>query len=390
MTEHETAQDRQMAATASTAEDTGSYYGMQVDARGDEFTDSLYDIAEKLLGSELQNARQSLERLWALKKEAQATSTLVVDELIEHYEGKLATLREREEQVQKVSVSSKDLLQKRREGQTELVKLQKEIGDLTAAVADLQERLDKLRRREEELSEQKNEISGELETNEKTVMETLHEIITSRKEAAAAPVSTPPPVPRRRSSDRKEPDTPQRDVSEDTVAVPVPAKARVPERKAPSEPRAAVQNRIPAGAVQLAKSVVKTTRGRVLAEYYYDPTVAKGGRHYVFNSKFLAEQLGLGLEMLRKDYDRENHAELAQMLQDARNRVGRSKTLHFEVSTADVVNQESLQEVWNLLRTKHFDEVEEFCGRLQGKLDTLGANYRRLLKAQMDKLVTRS
>jgi hypothetical protein len=124
----------------------------------------------------------------------------------------------------------------------------------------------------------------------------------------------------------------------------------------------------------------------VLGEYCYDAAVEKEKRHYVYNTKFLCEQLSLGLDMLRKDYDRENHAELVQMLQDVGARVAKSDTLHFEIATYDIVNPGKLQEAWQQLKNRSYDDVQAFCDRLRAKLDTLGPNYRRLLKAQLDRL----
>ncbi len=771
--------------TTDTAHDVKGYYSIQVDARGANFTNTLYDIAEKLLAGELDNARHSLERLWALKKEAQSASNVIVDELIRHYEGKMSALRTREERVLRVGNRSRSLLGEKQRSDKELSAIRKQVEECESAMAELKERLAKLHQRENELASAAARIGKELTTNEREVLGALHDIMTTAehqgrsageaptvasgtkqpgstsqtalipspqaqqadgeqagagrqpprrsparsaeqgdesaqhvqrppearptkgarqqpapthrksssvadkhaeprsaawKQAAVRPppqqtgeheprkeqsakqqtpagqplkhhvsepkkpqqipqggdtrrertkaakdtqpnssgsatgqaakrsspaqpgssADTPPPLPtevrqeahgatapqsqsaagdqsaakgsepaqsttksaetpdmppplppearqeahgataprcRSAADDRdagkssgpeqssakpvKTPDTPpplppeatqegqrataprsgsaaksaagdQRaakgsgaeqssagsvetpdtppplppeatqstsDTREDTqdstpgpsVGGEQPAKNAGDDQaaKKPSDNQEPKQTsahgaeesskrpsndeqqadehdadddtavlRIAAdkpGVVQrrqdrresddnggavilntaqehgnLAKSVVKTTSERVLAEYLYDPSVDKNSRHYVLSSRFLLEQLTLGVEMLRTDYDRENHAELVQMLQDSCKRVAQLPNLHFEMSTSDVVNRDALQELSRKLRAKDYDAVTSFCGRLQAKLDALGPNYRRMLVAQMDRLVGRT
>lgn len=705
--------------TTGTAHDVNGYYSIQVDARGTNFTNTLYDIAEKLLAGELDNARHSLERLWSLKKEAQSASNAIVDELIRHYEGKMSTLRTREERVLRVGDKSRSLLSEKQRSDKELAAIRKQVEECMSAMAELQERLSKLHQRENELASAAARISKELSANEREVLGALHDIVATserreptagegdgagagkgqpgsaqqtalivaprashvdgkltkadsptptqpsaenegkkpsdghaassaapakqagRQEPSGAspvaraqsgalqaagmqsgvtkpanrqsseprPSDTPPPLPpeavlqaqhdrvskassaarsagtqqhagkgtvESRSSDggRTDADTPpplppeatrqaqpargpkktsatestakelhaggikdkgkgkSSDGSGDTPDTPPPLPPEVTPRaqsdhesteapaakptagkqhaggskeenkssdksagtpdmppplprnaagqtgstgqqegsaavkepdsdeksagepgdtRSPEERSVAGQSDEPpaldaedthvsseqepssekddfdddtavlqiaagktagvrprqgkettdenGGAValntaqepgQLAKSVVKTTSERVLAEYLYDPSVDKSSRHYILSSRYLLEQLVLGVEMLRTDYDRENHAELVQMLQDSCNRVVQLPNLHFEMSTADIVNRDSLQDLGRKLRSKDYDAVMAFCGRLQGKLDALGPNYRRMLVAQMDKLVGRT
>ncbi|MBD3239499.1 MAG: hypothetical protein GF331_02865 [Chitinivibrionales bacterium] len=717
MQERNANRTEEFVVTTGTAHDANGYYSIQVDARGANFTNTLYDIAEKLLAGELDNARHSLERLWALKKEAQSASNAIVDELIRHYEGKMAALRTREERVVRVGDESRSLLSEKQRSDKELAAIRKQVEECASAMAELKERLAKLHQRENELATAAAKISRELTANEREVLGALHDIVSTPekqragvlgekaseakpaqsdmrpqaasdanshdtsaaaperavqdidkrgkagtppplpkqitdqqvskpnpveagpdrsasaeqstgegqsdqaasrhavpaaesetppplpKQAADQPASkpqptqahadkppsakqstvkqqsdhdasrhagptaeseTPPPLPKQigdhraakaqpahahadkpteqpaaerqaqRSAGRKagpearsgaatqprtqadkkhgltqqdgkpqppaaaaekapsggkgadspkpeqktvdsaEPDRRARPETEDEPVFEIKAndekQSEQPPEKAddgpdtpPPLPREALRDgrdaaqeqggthkeggnrpaetqadsgdgegpdeehdadedtavlriapdkpgvvqRQPApretdesgGAIalkgvpepgQLAKSVVKTTSERVLAEYLYDPSLEKNKRQYILSSKFLLEQLTLGVEMLRTDYDRENHAELVQMLQDSCKRVVQLPNLHFELSTADVVNRDSLQELSKKLRARDYDAVTEFCRRLQGKLDALGPNYRRMLLGQMDKLVGRT
>ena len=44
------------------------------------------------------------------------------------------------------------------------------------------------------------------------------------------------------------------------------------------------------------KSVVKTVKGRVIGEYYYDPKVPRDKRHYIYNARFFLDRLSGALE----------------------------------------------------------------------------------------------
>jgi hypothetical protein len=360
------------AMPASTSKDSG-YYPIRVDARGSNMGESLYDIAEKLLGSELQNAQNALERLWALRKETQAQDNAgVVDTLIGHYESKVSALRGREERVRRVSEHSRELLEQRRADDARLNQVRQEIVRCTREIEELEQRKTKLRAEEMTLSSSAQRTLDELVGNEREVVAALRDIIESRQQQKLDETE-------RRRRAVSGPAQPAATASRPAAAPGAASKATpVAERRA--APPASAE------AFRLAKSVVKTSSGRVLGEYCYDAGIPKERRHYVYNTKFLLEQLTMGLDMLRKDYDRENHAELVQMLQDVAVRVGKSETLHFEIATYDIVNPGRLQETWKNLRDKKYVEVEAFCDRLRAKLDTLGSNYRRLLKAQLDRL----
>ena len=131
------------------------------------------------------------------------------------------------------------------------------------------------------------------------------------------------------------------------------------------------------------KSVVKTTRGRVVGEYYYDATSYKNKRHYIFNSKFFLEQLSYSLNALKIAHNDEVYGELLQMLQDACKRIAENPSMHFEIATNGLLNDKTLKELWQQIKSKNYREAAQFAKRLNAKIAALGANYRPILKEQM-------
>jgi hypothetical protein len=365
-------------ATVSTA-DTDRYYAMRVDARASNMVDTVYDIAERLLAGEIESCRQTLEKLWALKNGAVADGLAIqLEELITCYQERLTALRGREERIRKLSGESRALLEERLQARSENVGVQQEIAEVSGQREELEARLARLRTRERELGLSEERLKKVLTGNEAEIITTLHDLMMAGSRPAAAPApAAPAPVM-------------EAVVLGPRVSVP-PGPATTIARATPRVvltpvPAAAPASAAPPPAIPYARSVVKTTNGRVLAEYYYDARVEKGLRHYIYNSRFLLEQLSAGVKKLREDYDRNNHADLLQMVQDANNRVVQSGNLHFEESTSNVVNGQSLQEVWRSLRKQQYGEVERFCSQLRASMELLGSAYYMLLIAQMDEL----
>jgi hypothetical protein len=363
-------------ATASSA-DSDRYYPMRVDARASGVSDTVYDIAERLLAGEIESCRQTLEKLWAIKNGAVADGLgPQLEELIVCYQERLTALRGREERIRKISGESRRLLEEQQQATSENAGVRQEISEVSGQREELETRLAKLRTRERDLGLSEERLRKELTGNEAEIITTLHDLMMPGPRTAAAPAPTAPApavqavVLGPRVSVQPGPATSIARVTPRVVLTPVPAAA----------PAAA----IPPPAIPYARSVVRTTNGRVLAEYYYNAAVEKGLRHYIYNSRFLLEQLSAGVKKLREDYDRNNHADLLQMVQDAHNRVVQSSNLHFEESTSNVVNGQSLQEVWRSLRRQQYGEVERFCSQLRASMELLGSAYYVLLIAQMD------
>jgi hypothetical protein len=135
------------------------------------------------------------------------------------------------------------------------------------------------------------------------------------------------------------------------------------------------------------KSVVKTTNGRVIGEYFYDARVYKNERHYIFNSKFFAERLCGDIKFLRQKFDQAVYSEVMQMINQAYKRVTENKMFHFEISTNEILNDRNLKTLWQSAKLRNIDEVEKFCSRLKAKIDALGNNYKAMLQEQMKRCI---
>ncbi|MBN1761069.1 MAG: hypothetical protein JW863_22260, partial [Chitinispirillaceae bacterium] len=140
------------------------------------------------------------------------------------------------------------------------------------------------------------------------------------------------------------------------------------------------------------KSVVKTAGGRVIGEYYYDGTVYKNERHYICNSVFFAEELLNYTRQLKLKFDLAVYTEMLRMVKDTLKRVteDKDKRLHFEVATNEILNEKSLNRLWQDSKLRSLDEVERFGVRLQAKIDALGANYNTILQEQMQRCTEKS
>jgi len=136
------------------------------------------------------------------------------------------------------------------------------------------------------------------------------------------------------------------------------------------------------------KSVVKTTNGRVIGEYFYDARVYKNERHYIFNSKFFAERLSGDIKFLRQKFDQAVYSEVMQMINQAYKRVTENKMFHFEISTNEILNDRNLRTLWQSAKLRNIDEVDKFCSRLKAKIDALGNNYKAMLQEQMKRCIS--
>ncbi len=135
------------------------------------------------------------------------------------------------------------------------------------------------------------------------------------------------------------------------------------------------------------KSVVKTTNGRVIGEYYYDGKVYKNERHYIFNSKFFSERLSGNVKFLKQKFDQTVYSEVIQMIHQAYKRSVENKNFHFEVSTNEILNDKTLKQLWQNAKIRNIEEVERFCARLKAKIEALGNNYKAMLQEQMKRCI---
>jgi hypothetical protein len=137
------------------------------------------------------------------------------------------------------------------------------------------------------------------------------------------------------------------------------------------------------------KSVVRMG-GKIIGEYYHDGnTVTKDQRHYIYNSRFIAERLAAGLRNVKARFTQEIHAELIKVTEDAASRVRENARFHFEVSTNEILNDKNLKSLSADLRRRSWDDAEKFANKLNAKIETLGHNYEAMLQEQMERCAER-
>jgi hypothetical protein len=412
-----------MFTLSKSTPDSNKFYSILLDTRASTLSENMFDTAEKLLRGEKENAKSALDYLWALKKNMQnRDEASTVDLLIQYYQNKIDILRNKEEHIKKISQDSRNLLEDKRKRDAEVATIKQEISDCSKELSDLSAKLDKLKIKEQELTLIESQLKKELVVNENEIVNGLYEIIIvsageeqprpyfsdQDKSAGAADLQpahdesgsadvdprteepvTPAPVadagapPAKPSpkTDESAPDLPDvvDDIEHDFAI----------DKPVTEETDFVLYKRDDPGLPPVfPKSVVKTTAGRVVGEYYYNANVYKNKRHYIFNSKFFLEQLANALNALKRATGGDAvRADLLQMIQDAYKRVSENPSMHFEIATNEILNEKTIKGLWHNVKAKDFDEAGRFCKRLSGKIGALGSNYRAILKEQMTRYV---
>jgi len=417
MTNMEKLPDTMFTLSKSTP-DSNRFYSILLDTRASTMSETMYDTAEKLLQGEKENAKAALEHLWSLKKNMQNPDEVsTIDLLIQYYQNKIDVLRNKEEHIKKVSRDSRGLLEDKRKRDAEVATIKQEIADCTSELKDLGSKLEKLKIKEQELTLIEGQLQKELVVNENEIINGLYEIIIiNSQEEPGDPIGLSDKL-RAQADDDAEKDLPVTAVPEklsarltetesnptvgdETAEIPVPMgnakqsnRPQIFEEMSPKEPNEETdyviyrqpEEQVPA---PYPKSVVKTTKGRVVGEYYYDAKSYKNKRHYIFNSKFFLEQLSQGLIAYKTKNDETVHTELLQMIQDAYKRISENPSMHFEISTNEILNDKTVKVLWRDVKTKNIVDATRFCKRLGAKISALGTNYREILIEQMDRYVT--
>jgi hypothetical protein len=384
------------------ATDANRLYSILLDARASTVSESLYDTAERLLCNEKDNAKNALDQLWSLKKNMQAEQgASTVDMLIKFYQDKLDIVRNKEEHIRNISKDSRNLLEEKRKRDSEIASIRQQVTEGAKEFSDLKSKLEKLHIKEQELSLIEEQVKRELSLNENEVINGLYEIIltgegrfdssagTTTEGQSETTDSGQPPQPVAVPK-LEEPGQSREPSIDDTVRKPGGTATDIPVFDILQTPQSGPDEKT---AQQLytktlpekshyPKSVVKTSGGKVIGEYFYDPRVYKNKRHYVFNSKFFADQLRIGVTLLEEHIDAHVYMEVQQMIQDAYKRNTDSKNIHFEISTNEILNDKTLRELWQWVKARQYGEMKKYANRLMAKINGLGNNYNDVLAEQ--------
>lgn len=376
--------------------DANRFYSILLDAKAASVSENMCDIAEKLLVGEKENAKIALEQLWTLKKNLLTESNNTIDLLINFYQDKMDILRTKEEHIKKVSRDSRNLLEEKRKRDEEFASIKQQILECDNELRELTSKLEKLKTKEQELSLIEQQLNKELNTNENEIINGLYEIIltqsadSSQEDIRNDDSRVPENInvqgePAQDQSVQKEQNIINEFPEPNQIAL---ASSQESDTDSYQEPSIGVpvQEIIPQSP-PFPKSVVKTTRGRVIGEYYYDNSVYKNKRHYIFNSKFFQEQLSTNVKLLKQRFDQSIYSEIQKMIEDAHNRISESDKLHFEVSTNEILNEKNLKKLWHDVKNRDIEEVERFNNRLRAKIEMLGFNYTNMLQEQMKRCI---
>ena len=315
--------------------DSNRFYSILLDAKAAAVSENMCDIADKLLLNEKENAKIALDQLWNLKKNLTSESSKTLDLLINYYQEKMDILRTKEEQIKKVSMDSRNLLEEKRRRDEEVASIKQQILDCTKELELLNSKLETLKTKEQELLLIEKQLKCELDNNENEIVNGLYEIILSQKNELGQSEceineEPAPDYENRDNNAKKEFDSPQVEYKEPQFI------------QSEISDNSGITKKIIEPPV-FPKSVVKTTKGRIIGEYYYDNTVYKNKRHYVFNSRFFCEHLSNNIKLLRQRFNQTVYSEIVQMIQDAYKRVSENDKLHFEIATNEVLNEKSLK-----------------------------------------------
>jgi hypothetical protein len=363
--------------------DVNRFYSILLDARSVKVATNMCDIAEKIIVGEKDNAKVALDQLWALKKNLVGANNGTIDLLINFYQEKIDILRAKEEHIKKVARDSRGLLEDKRKKDEEIASVKQQIGDCTREIRELNTKLEKLTIKEQELSLIEQQLKKELNVNENEIVNGLYEIILAQQDSSDRGQGDDANTAKQGATDRTTPL--DNDVPRPPLELLPPATGRASdEASVPVSRVLAVEEEPP-----FPRSVVKTTAGGVIGEYFYDAKTPKSERHYIFNTRFFARVAVHHVRQCKTRYDQATYYELLQMIQDAYKRITTNPKLHFEISLNEILNEKTLKQLWLDAKIRSYDEVERLCARLLAKIGTMGQNYTTLLQEQMERCVIR-
>ncbi|MBL8027185.1 MAG: hypothetical protein JNL74_12275 [Fibrobacteres bacterium] len=368
--------------------------------------ESLFDISERMVLREKENAKKALEELWLLKKSCREKDITILDMLIDYYQKKIDSVRQKEERLKKISSESASSIEERKTIRNELAGIVKEIDDCKREIDFLKAKQEKLLIKEKDLKEKDITLMNALENQEKEVLDSLQTVILAKselrtvislpaaKEEEAIQQTKVPAVEEVKNQPTAE-SVPATQVSApENVSASLPVSipndtaetVAVPQESKPND-TAIYRTYKPAEHSRFPKSIVKTDRGRILGEYYYDPKVYKNARHYVFNGSYFAEQIKKGIELYKIDETNTNIlGDISLMISDILNRSETRQNIHFEVSTNEILNRNSLLDLIELIKNKDIQQIDNFSSRYNKKIEMLGQNYEQILAEQLANL----
>ena len=393
-----------VVGAAENRTDANRLYSILLDTRASTVSDNMYDISEKIMKNEKENAKVALEQLWSLKKNLSSKTedeNQTIDILINYYQDKLDVLRNKEEHIKQISRDSRELLEEKRQRDAEIATVKQELSDCSMEIERLNSKMKELKVKEQELLLIENQVMKELKLNTNDVVNGLYEIILSSQEDHCGSISSCTTTPNL-ITNVNDKNTLNQLKANDSPSVSEKSKKSADVQGVTNASNGAAADKIHTNSssgsgnssitrtkyseeivAPFPKSVVKTTRGVVIGEYYYDTRVDKTKRNYIYNSNFFRKYLHTTVTKLAKSFEATIYGEAYQMIQDALKRIVENKSLHFEVSTNEILNKKTLSELKQKIEQRDYNDIAIFCNKLQAKIEALGTNYVIMLEEQM-------
>jgi hypothetical protein len=371
--------------------ETGKLLSVLLDSRIAKTSAGMCDIAERLVAGEKENAKLALQQLWELKNHMVIEKNGTIDLLIRYYQEKIDVLRTKEEHIRNVSKDSRELLEEKRQRDEELNLVKHQIAACNQEIVGLNAKVEQLSHKEEELVFIDQQLKKELGVNENEILNGLYEIILAQQadedKRIVADVQAVADERKAEDAASGQPVEPVAPLEVTSAGDGIAAASKETIATAPESVEGQPVSR-PLEyeeKPQFPRSIVKTAQGRIIGEYFYDGGVEKADRHYILNSKFFGRVAADCLKKLKSHFEEALFVEFVQMAQDAQKRVSGSTRFHFEVSTNEILNENTLSQFLLDAKTHSFDEMERFCTRLLAKIETLGRNYPVMLKEQIER-----
>lgn len=379
--------------TPESKPDPNRFYSILLDARASSVSENIYDTVEKIMKNESNKATVALDYLTVLKKNLEDENIgNTIDLLVRYYQDKLALLQSKEDHIKKISIDSRELLEEKRKRDSEIASVKQEIADRTGEVERLTARLHELRVKEQELTLIETQVRKELQVNANEILNGLYEIVLSAEGNPPSAfslgneldkTSDAVPRPEKTALDQAFPFEPQTPAATPAVKEEAAENETIPEDTTITIPAIDLKPKnLPP---PFPTSVVKTTDGSVIGEYFYDPKVLKSNRQYILNTNFFKRYLSSVVSLISKSYDEKAHGQAIQMVKDVSKRIAEETIFHFEIATNEILNKNTIKELWQQLIRKEYREIFDFCSRLNAKIETLGNNYIILLQEQMER-----
>lgn len=375
---------------------------------------NLFDTSSRMINREKELSQKALEELWTLKKNAKDEDFRTIDLLIDYYQKKVDGVRQKEEKLKKVGEASLDLLELRNDKHKELSNITLELSDCNKEISFLKAKKEKLMISEAKQIKTIDKLSSKILHNENEVLTGLRSIILSSEQNTIEEIDavikndldTQNLISKQQNQQpinseiNNRPDLDStidsafNSITNDVDDKPSILKSENFIKTDDDDPENSLENKGSdilteykvVNIQHFSKSIVKTERGRILGEYFYDSRVSKSDRHYIFNSEYFFKQLKIGIDLFKNDVTNSSIlSDLIMIAVDLKNRLKNKKTIHLEISMNEILNNETLSIIIDSLKKKDFDGVLSFCKKSKNKFIKLGNNHSTLLDKQLKK-----